>query len=403
MKEATVGTLGEDKTVDCNIHIKIKRSGGIILDLKSKVEVSFGESIREIVHRELTFFGINNANIVIEDFGAYPFILQARIETAVKRALPGVDKEFLPEFSEKCLYKSSRDKFRRTRLYLPGNFPKFMINAGLHNPDGIILDLEDSVAPTEKDAARTLVRNALRVVNFYNAERMVRINQLPMGLLDLKWVIPHNTHLILIPKCESADTVHKVDKKIAEIKKKNNIKQKIFLMPIIESALGVVKAYDIASASPNVVALAIGLEDYTADIGTQRTDEGRESFFARSAIVNAAHAADVQPIDTVFTDVDDSEGLRRSALEAKLLGFEGKGCIHPRQIEIIHEVFSPAEKEIKKAKKIVKIFDEAKARGLSVVSLGSKMLDPPVVKRAENTILLAIKTGKLNENWRDNE
>ncbi|MBA7668128.1 Citrate lyase subunit beta [subsurface metagenome] len=278
-----------------------------------------------------------------------------------------------------------------------------MINAGIHNPDGIILDLEDSVAPTEKDAARALVRNALRVVNFYNAERMVRINQLPMGLIDLEWVIPHNTHLILIPKCESTGTVLKVDEKIEEIKKKNNIEQDIFLMPIIESALGVIKAYEIASISSNVVALAIGLEDYTADIGTERSIEGKESFLARSVIVNAARAAGVQPIDTVFSDVDDTEGLRKSTLEAKSLGFEGKGCIHPRQIKIIHDAFAPKEEEIEKAKKIVKAFEEAKARGLSVVSLGSKMIDPPVVKRAEKTVQLAMKIGKLDENWRDNE
>lgn len=403
MKEATVGTLGEEKVVDCNIHLKIKRSGGIDLELKSKVDVTYGKSIRQLVHKGLSFFGIDNAKIVIDDYGAYPFVMQARIETVVKRALPDVDNEFLPEFSDKCLYKSSMDRFRRTRLYLPGSFPKFMINAGIHNPDGIILDLEDSVAPTEKDAARALVRNALRVVNFYNAERMVRINQLPMGLIDLEWVIPHNTHLILIPKCESTGTVLKVDEKIEEIKKKNNIEQDIFLMPIIESALGVIKAYEIASISSNVVALAIGLEDYTADIGTERSIEGKESFLARSVIVNAARAAGVQPIDTVFSDVDDTEGLRKSTLEAKSLGFEGKGCIHPRQIKIIHDAFAPKEEEIEKAKKIVKAFEEAKARGLSVVSLGSKMIDPPVVKRAEKTVQLAMKIGKLDENWRDNE
>jgi len=403
MKKATVGTLGEEKRVDCNIHLELKNTGGINLDLSSKVEVMYGNSIREIVHRELSFFGIENTKIVIEDYGAYPFVLQARLETVVKRALPDIGKEFLPEFSEKCLYKSSRDRFRRTRLYLPGNSPNFMINAGLHKPDGIILDLEDSVAPFEKDAARALVRNALRVVNFHNAERMVRINQFPMGLLDLECVIPHNTHLILIPKCESKETVHKVDEKIKEIKKKNNIEQEIFLMPIIESALGVISAYEIASASPNVVALTIGLEDYTADIGTHRTKEGRESFLARGSLVNAARAAGVQPIDTVFTDVDDAEGLREVTLEAKSLGFVGKGCIHPRQIEVIHEAFAPTEEEIEKAKKIVRAFEEAKLHNLSVVSLGSKMIDPPVVKRSEQTVKLAIKTGNLDENWRDNE
>ncbi|MCK4420315.1 HpcH/HpaI aldolase/citrate lyase family protein [candidate division WOR-3 bacterium] len=397
MKKVTVGILGEKKNLDCNIELTIKDSGGIKIDLKSRVEAFYGDSIRKLIHTELSFFGIENVRITVEDYGALPFVIQARIETAIKRAIPDINKEFLPEFSDKCLYGSSRDRFRRSRLYLPGNFPKFMINAGIHNPDGIILDLEDSVAPSEKDAARALIRNALRVVNFYSAERMVRINQLPMGLLDLEWVIPHNTHLILIPKCESADTVKQVDEKIKETK------NDVFLMPIVESALGVINSYEIAKASSNVVALAIGLEDYTADIGTPRTKEGKESFLARSMVVNAAHAAGVQPIDTVFSDVDDAEGLRESILEAKSLGFVGKGCIHPRQIRIIHEAFAPTEEEIEKAKRIVNAFLQAKEKNLSVVSLGSKMIDPPVVKRAEKIVELAIKTGKLDEGWRNNE
>jgi citrate lyase subunit beta/citryl-CoA lyase len=165
--------------------------------------------------------------------------------------------------------------------------------------------------------------------------------------------------------------------------------------------LGAIKAYEIATASSNVVALTIGLEDYTADLGTRRTNEGRESFWARSQVVNAARAAHVQPIDTVFSDVRDMEGLRESVLEAKSLGFDGKGCIHPRQIRVIHEAFAPADEEIEKAKRIVLAFEDAEARGLGVVALGSKMVDPPVVKRALHTVKLAVAAGKLDEDWRD--
>jgi citrate lyase subunit beta/citryl-CoA lyase len=172
-------------------------------------------------------------------------------------------------------------------------------------------------------------------------------------------------------------------------------------MPIIESALGAIRVYEIATASPHIIALTIGLEDYTADIGTQRTLDGRESFWARSQVVNAARAAGIQPIDTVFSDVSDMEGLRQSVLEAKSLGFDGKGCIHPRQIQIIHDAFAPASEEIEKAKKIVLAFENAEAKGLGVVSLGSKMIDPPVVKRALRTIKLALDTGKLAKNWRE--
>ena len=222
-----------------------------------------------------------------------------------------------------------------------------------------------------------------------------------MGFTDLDFIVPHNVHVILIPKCESADEVRAIDAHIAAIKKQRKLAGDVFLMPIVESALGALKAYEIAAASPNVVALTIGLEDYTADIGTRRTNEGRESFWARAQVVNAARAAKVQPIDTVFSDVADMEGLRASVLEAKSLGFEGKGCIHPRQIEVINDAFAPTEDEIKRAKAIVTAYDDAQAKGLGVVSLGSKMIDPPVVKRALRTVDLAVASGKLAENWRE--
>ena len=299
----------------------------------------------------------------------------------------GVISYFL---STKRIYiQQKKINLRRSRLYLPGNEPKFFVNAGLHSPDGIILDLEDSVAPSEKDAAQLLVRNAFRSVDFYGAERMVRINQLPKGLDDLKFIVPNNVNVILIPKCESAEQIHQLEKEVEKLKKQYKVENPIYFMPIIESALGVIKAYEIASASKNNCALAIGLEDYTADIGTQRTNEGRESIFARQMLVNAAKAAGIQAIDTVFSDVADMEALRQSVIEAKSLGFEGKGCIHPRQIKVVHEAFAPTTEEIEKAKKIVQAFEEAEKKGLGVVSLGSKMIDPPVVKRALNTINLA--------------
>lgn len=167
-------------------------------------------------------------------------------------------------------------------------------------------------------------------------------------------------------------------------------------MPIIESAKGVINAYHIATASPNVAAIAIGLEDYTADIGARRTNEGTESFFARSMVVNAARAAGVQPIDSVFSDVSDMEALAENVKRSKALGFDGMGCIHPRQINVIHENFAPGKQEIEKALKIYHAFKEAEKNGLGVVSLGSKMIDPPVVKRALHIIDLAKNTGKLN-------
>jgi citrate lyase subunit beta/citryl-CoA lyase len=396
----TSGIKSDKVRSDCYMELSIKNSGGIKLNLQSKVESMYGKSIRTLINDILKTFEIKNASLLVEDYGALPFTLAARMENAIKRALPKTKKEFLLPFNKKSLYKTSKDRLRRSRLYLPGNEPKYFINAGLHEPDGIILDLEDSVAPPQKDSAQLLVRNALRSVDFYSGERMVRINQLPKGLDDLDFIVPHNVHVILIPKCESADQVKKVDNKVAAIMKAKKINSEIFLMPIIESALGVIKSYEIAAASKSVCALAVGLEDYTADIGTQRTEEGRESFLARSMVVNAARAAGVQPIDTVYSDVTNMDGLRESVIEANSLGVEGKGCIHPRQVRVVHEAFAPSEQEIDKAKKIVTAFEDAENKGLGVVSVGSKMIDPPVVKRAEKTISLALMNNLISEDWR---
>lgn len=393
----------KDDTIrsDCYMELELKESGGIKLNLQSKVESMYGDSIRDLILEMCKFFNLKNVKIKVEDYGALAYTLAARFETAIKRAQPRTKKEYLLPFSKKSTYKSTNDRLRRSRLYLPGNEPKYFVNAGLHNPDGIILDLEDSVSPAQKDAAQLVVRNALRSVDFYSSERMVRINQLPKGLDDLKYIVPHNVHVILIPKVESAEQVKSVEKEVLRIKKEHKITNDIYFIPIIESALGVIKAFEIALASNYNCALAIGLEDYTADIGTQRTDEGKESFFARSMVVNAARAAGIQPIDSVYSDVANMEGLKESVVEAKSLGFEGKGCIHPRQVKVVHEAFAPSDEEISKAKKIIQAFEDADKKGLGVVSVGSKMIDPPVVKRAMKTIDLAIMNNIISDSWRN--
>jgi citrate lyase subunit beta/citryl-CoA lyase len=338
----------------------------------------------------------------VEDAGALEFVLAARIEAAAKRAGLAEGQSFLPAPGPGFEAATQRERFRRSRLYLPGNEPKFFLNAALHDPDGVILDLEDSVAPAEKDAARILVRNALRAVDFLKSERMVRINQGERGLLDVDAVVPQNVHVLLIPKVESAAQVKAVDARAEKARKAAGLKNRVFLMPIIESALGCFNALAIATASKNVAALTIGLEDYTADLGAQRTIEGRESFWARQVVVNAARAAGITPIDTVFSDVSDTEGLRKSVVEAKGLGYEGKGCIHPRQVPIVHEAFAPEPAEIERSKKIVRAFEDAEKKGLSVVALGSKMIDPPVVKRALRTVRMAEALGLLRQDWRSN-
>ncbi len=394
LTKSTAGKRGDNVRSDCYFEIELTNSAGIKLDIKSKVASMYGDSIKKQLNEMCKFFGIKNANILLEDNGALPFVMAARFELVVKRLFPDLNKQFFLPVNKNNLTSTTKERLRRSRLYLPGNESKFFMNAGLHKPDGIILDLEDSVAYSEKEAAQLLVRNALRSVDFYGVERMVRINQLPRGLEDLKFIVPHNVHVILIPKCESPNQVIEVENEVNRLKEENHVEHEIYFMPIIESALGIIKAYEIASASKNNCALTIGLEDYTADLGTQRTIEGKESFYARSIIVNAAKAAGIQAIDTVFSDVADMEGLKQSVIEAKSLGFEGKGCIHPRQVPVVHEGFAPTSEEIEKAKKIVLSFEEAEKKGIGVVSLGSKMIDAPVVKRAQKTIQLAILNDK---------
>ncbi|MCK5538077.1 MAG: citrate lyase acyl carrier protein [Bacteroidales bacterium] len=397
-KIAEAGNLGPKVRSDCHVKLELTKENGLQIELKSKVESMYGKSIRALIEKELKFFGIENAVVEVTDRGALEHVLMARIETAVKKLID-TDLEFLPEFLPENNYGTSKDQFRFSRLYLPGNAPNMMINAGVHQPNGIILDLEDSVAQDKKTEALHLIRNSLRAVNFYGAERMVRINQGKKGIRELKHIIPHNVNLLLIPKCESGAYIKKLDKKINKIKKEHKISNQTFYMPIIESAMGVEKAFEIATASPNVVSLAVGLEDFTADLGVSRTLEANESFYARTRVINACKSIGIQPIDSVFSDVGDMEGLYNTVKKARSLGFEGMGCIHPRQIQVIENAFAPEESEILKAKKIVAAFEDATAKGLGVVSLGTKMIDPPVVKRAQKTINLAVKLNLLSENW----
>lgn len=387
LKPAEAGRRGEDVRSDCWVRITPSDRGEIEITLRSKVAVLYGEHIRSQVRVMLSELGIRAAQIEIEDAGALPFVIAARVAAAIERTShPPI--ETLSLHATQKITASERDRQRRSRLYLPGNEPKFMLNAGLHHPDAIILDLEDSVAPSEKDAARWLVRCALQAIDFGACERMVRINQGELGLVDLNTIAGQGVQVVLIPKVESADQVQAVADHIAELQSagkagfKPNENRAVYLMPIIESARGAWHAFEIASASPTVVALAIGLEDYTADLGAQRTLTGKESAWARAQAVNAARAAGIQPIDSVFSDVENLDALRISATESRSLGFEGMGCIHPRQIHVIHQAFAPSEQELARAREIVAAFETAAAQGLGVVALGSKMIDPPVVKRA---------------------
>jgi citrate lyase subunit beta / citryl-CoA lyase len=385
----TAGKMEASTRSDCLVELQPETRGGIVLTLESKVRSLYGKSIKDLTEKVCSALGVRNADIRIMDQGSLPYVIAARLEAVIRRAFPQTTSCYLPEPYKVKSLPTDRARARRTRLYLPGNEPKFFVNAGLHRPDTVILDLEDSVAPDEKDTARILVRNALRSVNFYGAERSVRINQGKLGLEDLQEIVPQHPDVILIPKCDTPEAVVEVENAVHTLEQEHGCQSETLLLPLIESALGVVNAYRIAVSSPRICAMAIGLEDYAADIGVERTVGGTESLFARMTVVNAAKAAGIQALDSVYSDIDDLEGLRQSTLDAKALGFDGKGCIHPRQIGVIHAALAPTPEEIEKAMRIVEAADESRKRGSGVVALGSKMIDAPVVLRAQRVLRLA--------------
>jgi citrate lyase subunit beta/citryl-CoA lyase len=361
----------------------------------------YGDSIRAAALHALRALGVQHAHLTIEDQGAMPFVIAARVEAAARRAGYASDVPLADlaaaGLEPRAHEPTARGRLRRSRLYLPGNEPKFMFNAGLHAPDAVILDLEDSVHAEQKDAARLLVRNALQSVDFMAAERMVRINQLPLGLADLDAVVPQRPHLILIPKVERPEQVREVAEHIRSLQPATSGAAPIWLMPILESALGVENAFAIATADDSVAALTIGLEDYTADLGVVKTTSGEETMYGRMRMVNAARAAGLQAIDSVYGDVADEDGLLAWGRRSRALGFDGMGCVHPRQIRVIHEAFAPSPEEIERALRIVGAWREAERQGLGVVSLGSKMIDPPVVLRARRLVERARNAGLVDE------
>ena len=386
------GRAGGDVRSDLHVSFEARASGGIEIELRSRVDLYYGERIRQRVRDVMHSLGVEHGFLEIVDEGALPFVISARVEAAVRRAGLGLGKSALPD-AVALPTPSPRDRLRRSRLYLPGNEPKYFINAGLHTPDAIILDLEDSVHHAEKDVARLLVRNALRAVDFGAAERMVRINQLPLGRADLEEIVPQAPDLVLIPKVETARQVSDVVGAMDAIAQRAGVTRPIWLMPILESALGIENAFAIATVSDRIAGITIGLEDYTADLGVVKTPGGSESLYSRQRVVNAAHAAGVQAIDSVYSDVADAEGLLRWGEASRAMGFEGMGCLHPIQIEVIHRAFAPTPAELEKALQIVAAYEEAQALGLGVVSLGSKMIDAPVVQRARKLVERAKQMG----------
>ncbi|RLF70978.1 MAG: citrate lyase subunit beta [Thermoplasmata archaeon] len=292
-------------------------------------------------------------------------------------------------------------RLRRSRLYVPGNNPSMLVNAGVYGADVLTFDLEDSVSPGEKLAARLLVGELLKekTVDFGRSEVTVRINPLstPYGKKDLLEIVCERLEGIYLPKTESEEDVIKLDELLTRLEEEKGLEVgRIKLFAIIETAKGVLNAYQIASASKRLEAITIGGEDLTADLGGERTPDGMTLFTARQMILLAARAAGVQALDTVYSDIKDSNGLYQEAVTVRKMGYDGKAAIHPSQIEVIHRAFTPTEEEIEYARRVIEALETAKKEGSGVAALGSKMIDRPIVKRAERILERAKAAGLLS-------
>jgi citrate lyase subunit beta/citryl-CoA lyase len=286
------------------------------------------------------------------------------------------------------------EKLRRSMMFVPGNNPGMLQNAGIYGADTIILDCEDAVAITEKDSARNLVFQAISEMN-YGTEVAVRINHIstPFGWDDLKRILPAKPDLIRLPMAQGPDEIRQIDEFISEAEQKHKFPAgSIKMMAAVETPKGLRLAYEIASASPRMVALAIGAEDFIANLKTTRSKLGRELLAARGQLVLAAREAGIQCIDTVFSDINDEEGFKNELELIKEMGFDGKSVVNPRQVSVVHDFFAPTAKEIDHAERVLAAYQEALEKKSGVISLNGKMIDLPIVARAERTLAYAKAT-----------
>lgn len=292
-----------------------------------------------------------------------------------------------------------KDRLRRTMMFLPGNNPSMITDAHIYGPDSVMIDLEDATSVTQKDAARFLVSEALKAIDYKTTERVVRINGLdtPFGVDDIRAVVKAGVDVIRLPKTDTPDDIIAVDKLITEVEKEIGKEGQTLMMAAIESARGVLNAKEIALASPRMMGIALGAEDYVTNLKTSRSKHGWELYYAREAIVLAARNAGIYCFDTVYSDVNNMEGFKQEVQFIKDLGFDGKSCIHPKQVRAVHEIYTPTQKEIEKALRIINGAKEAEAKGSGVISVDGKMVDAPIIARAYRVLELAKASGAYRE------
>lgn len=291
-------------------------------------------------------------------------------------------------------------KLRRSMLFVPGANAAMISNTFIYKPDSIMFDLEDSVALAEKDTARMLVAHALQHPLYRELETVVRVNPLAseFGLLDLNAVVRAGTDIVRLPKTDSAQDIIDMDAAITAIEKDcGRTVGSTQLLAAIESAQGILAVNDIAKASPRLMGIALGAEDYVRNMKTERSPDGIELLFARSSILHAARANGLMAFDTVYSDARNEEGFLREASLIKQLGFDGKSLINPNQIVLIHNLFAPTQKEVDHAERVIAAAEEAERNGSGVVSLNGKMVDSPIIERAKLVLQRAAASGIREE------
>ncbi|WP_417629779.1 citrate (pro-3S)-lyase subunit beta [Enterococcus faecalis] len=291
------------------------------------------------------------------------------------------------------------ERLRRTMMFVPGANATMLRDAPLYGADSIMFDLEDAVSLKEKDSARVLVHSALKTFDYGNIEIVVRINALDAGgAEDIEAMVLAGVDVIRLPKTETAQDIIDVEAVITEVEQQNDIPVGTTKMMVaIESAEGVLNAPAIAKSSTRLIGIALGAEDYVTNMKTRRHPDGQELFFARSMILHAARATGIATIDTVYSDVDNTEGFEAEVRLIKQLGFDGKSVINPRQIPLVNTIYAPTEKEIQNAKEVIWGIREAEAKGSGVISVNGKMVDKPIVERAERVIALALAAKLITE------
>ena len=379
-------SCGSDERSDA--WVSVRPADAISVHIMSKTGPMYEDRIREVVEGTLRTLGVTGAEVEVREQGAYDHVIRARLLCALKRASEDGEAFRRPAPIRVAREGTPKGRLRRSRLYVPGNNARILAFVDVFGSDCVILDLEDSVPPGEKDAARFLVRKVLATMDFGDTEVWVRINPLTRGgREDLEVVLLGRPHGICLPKAESPVEVAELAGILYELEGRYGIPWLVWIMPIIESPKGVLAAPEIAKASERVACLAFGAEDYTAEVGCERSWEAL--LWARSGIAAAAAAAGIQASDTMFPDIEDEEGLIEETKRAKALGFDGKGAIHPLQIEPIHRAFAPTPDELSWAKGVVAAAEEAERKGLGVVSYEGRMVDRPVVLRAKRILEMA--------------